>query len=319
MGLRLMVQTTLAVCFITCKCVYPILQYILVTMRIINHMDICFDVIQPKMYAYFIGRSFTVHAPTSRLYLSCTFYPCRLDRFRLHHDESNDQIGAPATDVRQSQVFHGYPNYPNQPGIAAAMPPSLHDGLDHLGAHGTSNPTAVMAAAPKTEDEERNTALYGDLPESKRRKFILVDDPARGARVRVRVTLDQVEMKEMPDSYRKTNSVYPRSYFPMQMQSPPSTLRTNRFFDDEDVKGGDVDDGQATRGETLVPVPMLEGAEGEVAVPRISRAKKRREVTLNDLGYRMSWSQSRVFAGRTMFLQKSRASSVCFAIVKTFG
>ncbi|MCJ1481885.1 hypothetical protein MMC06_002045 [Schaereria dolodes] len=234
---------------------------------------------------------------------------------QLHHHHAHpdgaptngtdDVSGAPATDVRQSQVFHGYPNYPNQPGIAAAMPPSLHDGLDHLGAHGTSNPTAVMAAAPKTEDEERNTALYGDLPESKRRKFILVDDPARGARVRVRVTLDQVEMKEMPDSYRKTNSVYPRSYFPMQMQSPPSTLRTNRFFDDEDVKGGDVDDGQATRGETLVPVPMLEGAEGEVAVPRISRAKKRREVTLNDLGYRMSWSQSRVFAGRTMFLQKS--------------
>jgi len=28
-------------------------------------------------------------------------------------------------------------------------------------------------------------------------------------------------------------------------------------------------------------------------------------VLLNDLGYRMSWGQSRVFAGRTLFLQKA--------------
>jgi hypothetical protein len=30
-----------------------------------------------------------------------------------------------------------------------------------------------------------------------------------------------------------------------------------------------------------------------------------REVRLNDLGYRMAWLQSRVFAGRTVFLQRA--------------
>lgn len=186
------------------------------------------------------------------------------------------------------------------------MVPPLHDGMDGLGAHGAPNHSTIAASVAKSEDEEKTTALYGDLPESKRRKFILVDDTARNTRVRVRVTLDQVELKEMPDSYRKTNSVFPRSYFPMQMQSPPSSARGNRFFEDDDPEGGEHDDGRATHAKTLVPVPMVDGAEGEAAVPQLTRSKKRREITLNDLGYRMSWSQSRVFAGRIMFLQKSR-------------
>lgn len=163
-----------------------------------------------------------------------------------------------------------------------------------------------MASASKEEDEDRKHSLFGDVPEAKRRKFILVDDLERNSRVRVRVMLDQVNMKELPDQYRKTNSVYPRSYFPIQMQSPPSSARGKRFFDDDDPEGGPEDDDQATRGRTLVRVPMMDGAEGEVAVPKISRAKKNKEKMLNDLGYRMNWSQSRVFAGRTMFLQKAR-------------
>lgn len=221
------------------------------------------------------------------------------------HRQHKIHSGAPPTDVRQSQVFHGYPAFPNNAAVGVALPPPLHDGMDSMVGHGGSNPTAIAAAAPKTEDEERNTALFGDLPEAKRRKFILVDDPDRNSRVRVRVMLEHVDMNEIPDSYRKTNSVYPRSYFPIQMQSPPSKARGNRFFDDGDPDGGSKDDGQPTRGRTLVPVPMADGAEGEAAVPRISRAKRGKEVLMNDLGYRMSWSQSRVFAGRTMFLQRA--------------
>ena len=225
----------------------------------------------------------------------------------MQHDP-NSFPGAPPTDLRPSHVFHGYPSYPSQNMNGASMAPPLHDGMDAIGAHGPSTHATVAAAAAKTETAERNTALYGDLPESKRRRFILVEDTARSTRVRVRVTLDQVEMNEMPDSYRKTNSVFPRSYFPTQMQSPPSSARGSRFFDEDDPEGGVLDDGKATLGRTLVPVPMLEGVEGEIAVPKLTRAKKRKEVTLNDLGYRMSWSQSRVFAGRIMFLQKSRES-----------
>lgn len=172
--------------------------------------------------------------------------------------------------------------------------------MDTLG-RGSSGTTTV-AAAPK-ESEEGGLSIFGDVPEAKRRKFILVDDTQRGNRVRVKVMLEQVDMKEIPDSYRKSNSVYPRSYFPMQMQTPPSSSRGRRYFEDE---AADDDDGQPTVGRTLVPVPLLDGVEGEVAVPKIARNKHDRETVLNDLGYRMSWSQSRVFAGRTLFLQRAR-------------
>lgn len=178
--------------------------------------------------------------------------------------------------------------------------------MDSLSSRGGPTQTAVAASVPKEEDEDRKRSLLGDIPAAKRRKFILVDDVERNSRVRVRVMLDQVNMKELPDQYRKTNSVYPRSYFPLQMQSPPTSARGNRFFEDDDPEGGPEDGDYATRGRTLVRVPMLDGAEGDMAVPKISRAKKDKERLLNDLGYRMNWTQSRVFAGRTIFLQRAR-------------
>jgi hypothetical protein len=155
----------------------------------------------------------------------------------------------------------------------------------------------------KQEEEERNLQMFGDLPEAKRRKFILVDDAQRGTRVRVRVTLDTVKMEEIPDSYRKSNSVFPRSYFPLQMSSPPASPRGSKVFDDEAEP--EDDPGCPLTGSQLVPVPCIEGGEARVPKPRLTRTKRSKEITLNDLGYRMSWSQGRVFAGRTLFLQKS--------------
>ena len=184
------------------------------------------------------------------------------------------------------------------------MPPQLHDGMASLGSHPLPSAATIGVKRKISEDPETTAALYGDLPESKRRKFILVEDSQRGTRVRVRVTLDQVDMDEIPDSYRKTNSVYPRAYYPLQMQSPSGGAPRSRrlFADDEDDGGSD----NATVGRTSVPVPLLEGGGQEIALPRISKAKKKRENTVNEMGYRMSWSQSRVFAGRILFLQKSR-------------
>ena len=202
----------------------------------------------------------------------------------------------------------------------------MHDGMDgglsaHAGAKVSNSSSVIAASAPPTTKSEEvgedskdravSANVFGDLPEAKRRKFILVDDPERNSRVRVRVMLENVDMTEIPDSYRKSNSVYPRSYFPIQMQSPRRrTSRGNRFFEDEEEEGGsrtgDGDGEEPVMGRTVVPVPMPEGVEAEVGVPRIGRAKRRREVLMNDLGYRMSWSQSRVFAGRTMFLQRAR-------------
>jgi hypothetical protein len=112
--------------------------------------------------------------------------------------------------------------------------------------------------------------------------------------------LDQVRMAEMPDSYRKNNSVYPRSWFATEMQSPPASPRRGRFPDDVEAEA------QGAQARVLVPVPMMDGSEAKLPVPRMTRTKRSKEVTLNDLGYRMSWSQSRVFSGRTLFLQRSR-------------
>jgi len=173
------------------------------------------------------------------------------------------------------------------------------DPISHVSVQASSH-SAVVATSKLQEEEDDNVALFGDLPEAKRRKFILVDDAQRGTRVRVRVMLDQVRMAEMPDSYRKINSVYPRSWFATEMQSPPPSPRRGRWPDDV---GSDESTMPTSR--TLVPVPMMDGSETKLPVPRVTRTQRSKEVTLNDLGYRMSWSQSRVFSGRTLFLQRS--------------
>jgi hypothetical protein len=230
------------------------------------------------------------------------FYPIAGNDYSsgAQHRQASNGHPAPAADVRQSQVFHGYSGYPSAPNAGGpALAPSLHNGMDALG----RGPTGTTAVATAPKESEDGPSIFGDVPEAKRRKFILVDDTQRGNRVRVKVMLEQVDMKEIPDSYRKSNSVYPRSYFPMQMQTPPSSSRGRRYFDDE---AAEDDDGYPIVGRTIVPVPMLDGTEGEVAVPKIARNKHDKETVLNDLGYRMSWSQSRVFAGRTLFLQRAR-------------
>lgn len=158
-----------------------------------------------------------------------------------------------------------------------------------------------------------STSVYGDLPEAKRRKFILVEDYDRGQnKVRIRAQLETVDVTEIPDSYRKTYSVFPRSYYPIQMPSPTrKPSKSNRFFAADEPGGGSTSgegagEEEAVMGRTLVPVPMLEGQEGELAVPKIGRAKRRREEMVNDLGYRMTWSASRAFSEKTMFLQRAR-------------
>lgn len=191
------------------------------------------------------------------------------------------------------------------------MPPLIRDssGIGNLGRH-PAVATSSSRGEETEDDEERhpsNEALFGTHPDGKRRKFILVDDNQRGCRVRVKVMLDQVNMNEIPDSYRMSNAVYPRTYFPMQMKSPPGrVVPGKRFFKGDPEEMDDDDDEAATVGSTMVPAPQIDG-ESEIAVPKLSRGRRRREVFLNDLGYRMSWSQSRVFAGRMLFLQRSRA------------
>jgi hypothetical protein len=85
------------------------------------------------------------------------------------------------------------------------MPP-IHDGMSH---HTPRHGSGVPVSKQEQDDEERKVAMFGDLPEGKKRKFILVDDAQRGTRVRVRVTLDSVKMEEMPDSYARSTRCFP--------------------------------------------------------------------------------------------------------------
>ncbi|KAJ6034942.1 hypothetical protein N7499_002158 [Penicillium canescens] len=239
-----------------------------------------------------------------------------------HHRSTVDSTRlptAPMTDIRPAHLFHNAPTTltPSSATAGPSMPPLLHaTGMASLNRHPTIATSTRMDDRPSSsthdieEQAPTNEDLFSHLPDGKRRKFILVDDPQRGCRVRVKVVLDKVNMDEIPDSYRESNAVYPRTYFPIQMRDENRVVLGNRFFRDEaeHADAGADPHSDATLGRTTVPVPSLEaeaGNGGEVEVPRLSRKRHTKELLLNDLGYRMSWSQSRVFAGRMLFLQKS--------------
>ena len=76
------------------------------------------------------------------------------------------------------------------------------------------------------------------------------------------------------------------------------------------MRDEDTGDSEEDHGVTVcVKVPLVEGANGEsredeLRVPGLTRKVREKEEKLNDLGYRMSWSQSRSFANRVLFLQR---------------
>lgn len=182
--------------------------------------------------------------------------------------------------------------------------------MSHMGPHSS---VATPARRQRDDGDDEQTGLFPDMPEAKKRKFILVEDNVRGSRLRVRVTLQGVDTNEIPDSFRKGCSVYPHTYFPREMQSPPPSATGSRFFpDDHSDDGIQETEGRAALRDRnrrvpaeMVKVPIAQNQDGEVAIDRMSKSLRQKEVKLNDLGYRMSWLQSRVFAGRTVFLQRA--------------
>ncbi|CAH0017733.1 unnamed protein product [Clonostachys rhizophaga] len=215
-----------------------------------------------------------------------------------HHPGAAPTHGGPGDDVRQAQVFTGYANQ--------GYPTNGHGGsMSHMAPHSSSIIPAKRHSRSGAEDHDD---LFPDIPEAKKRKFILVEDNVRGSRLRVRVTLEGVDTNEIPDSFRKGASVFPRSYFPREMQSPPPSATGSHFFPDdvEDDNTQETEGREASRrGMKMVKVPVGEGREEEVSVPRTRRSARGTEVKLNDLGFRMAWLQSRVFSGRTVFLQRA--------------
>lgn len=199
-------------------------------------------------------------------------------------------------------MFAGYPNQ-GYPSNAQGGP------LSHMAPHSSTIPAKRHARG----DADGNDDLFPSMPEAKKRKFILVEDNLRGSRLRVRVTLEGVDTNEIPDSFRKGASVYPRSFFPREMQSPAPSGDGSHFFpDDVEDDGNQETEGReaSRRGVTRkVKVPLSEGRETEVSVPQMRRTRRATEAKLNDLGYRMAWLQSRVFSGRTVFLQRACKSA----------
>ncbi|KFA62704.1 hypothetical protein S40285_05552 [Stachybotrys chlorohalonatus IBT 40285] len=208
-----------------------------------------------------------------------------------------------ADDVRQAHVFTGYG--------AHSYPPAPGGSMSHMAPHAAGSASPVGRRSRATADEPSD--LFPNIPEAKKRKFILVEDKIRGSRLRVRVTLDGVDTNEIPDSFRKGASIFPRSYFPREMQSPPPSPTGSRFFTEDAADDGIQEtEGRAAgrRGAKsfkaeMVRVPLAEAQDGEIAVPQMQKSMRGKEVRLNDLGYRMAWLQSRVFAGRTVFLQRA--------------
>ncbi|XMA19251.1 hypothetical protein WAI453_012042 [Rhynchosporium graminicola] len=242
-----------------------------------------------------------------------------------HHHNQPAAGGAPANpqdDVREAHAFQGYASSSPYPANVSANSGPSQAPLMHGGSHPSQHSISARSqpstsshhkssSGPTPMTESERLDLFGDIPEAKKRKFILVDDPGKGQRIRVRVTLDTVDTDEIPDSFRKSNSVYPRSWFPIQMQDPPPSAGGSRFWvegDWNDVDGGDEVDagGRGARGRKMkCKVPLPSGEDGEVDAPVMRKSVRSKEVKLNDLGYRMTWHQSRVFADKTVFLQKA--------------
>lgn len=175
-------------------------------------------------------------------------------------------------------------------------------------------PAVATARRHSRTDSDEPADLFPDMPDAKKRKFILVEDNVRGSRLRIRVTLEGVNTKEIPDSFRKDSSVFPRSFFPREMQSPPPSATGSSFFQNDldadngnlETEGREISRRRGRGRETAsVRVPLGDTREGDLIVPRMRRSFRGKEVRLNELGYRMAWLQSRVFSGRTLFLQRA--------------
>jgi len=222
--------------------------------------------------------------------------------------------------IRPSNVFQGLPAYPTPPNpYGSSMLPHLHTGIDGPPAHSTVSvsmalPTKTEDPSPSPEIKPEHASLFGKLPDGKQRKFFTVEDPDRSNhKVRVKMALHECPIEQVPDSYRRTNSVYPRSWYPVQMQlSPSSRGSRGRFLEsrDETSAASATTEEDATNPDLYTPtiqiqVPLSSDHEASLPVPGLSRKARRKEEQINEMGYRISWGASRTFANRIMFLQHS--------------
>ncbi|KAF2745519.1 hypothetical protein M011DRAFT_406582 [Sporormia fimetaria CBS 119925] len=211
----------------------------------------------------------------------------------------------PSVNGEHRPAHNVYPDFPTnhtQPQV---------NGMPHI-----NNPSAPLPGAPPSQaearaarlaqdEQDRRSHLFGALaPDVLKRRFIVVkDEQKNNQNSRIHCSLGEVQLQEIPDSFRKVNCLYPRSYFDMQMSSPPqSPTGSGHFQNDEPDRPNKPQ--CPLGGQTLVRVSTPERPV-EVPVPRLTKAARTREIDINELGYRMTWAQSRMFSHRQLFLQRS--------------
>ncbi|RAL64911.1 hypothetical protein DID88_001504 [Monilinia fructigena] len=176
-----------------------------------------------------------------------------MDEHTHHHHQAPSGSASSGDDVRQSQVFQGY--YPSSSTVGgASMVPGAHDGRP------LPRPGHPITAQSKPDDDD-SVDVFGNVPEAKKRKFILVEDPIKQSRTH---------------SERATQSINVL-WFPLQMQSPPPSAHGSRFFEEEDtddeVDGGR---GRSRRGRKMFTVQLPDGNEGEIPIPRMQSSQTSR-------------------------------------------
>ena len=216
------------------------------------------------------------------------------------------------------------------------MTPQMQNNLGGLPDHAAIS--ASMAAPPSAASTRRevsdspdtsHSALFGNLADCKRpRKYVVINDSENSNKgVRIKVALNEVNLEEVPDSYRERNSVYPRAWYPVQMQLSPGAraARRGRFVkgrDDAAAAEEREDDDKGEKllvGDATVNVPMLEGRETALRVPGLGRMAREREEKFNDLGYRISWNALGTMDTRVVFLQRSCEFAFLFLLSLFFS
>jgi len=233
-----------------------------------------------------------------------------------HPPPSKSHPNSSVSQIRPANVFYTpYAIHPTN-GLPS-VPPQLNNGMEsHFSAHTSATiPASTLNTAmvtptsatktefsPPSSPAKKHSSLLKELdPGASKRTYVVVHDhETQSKKVRVKIDIESVQVEQIPDSYRRDNSVYPRSFFPAQMVMSPREKREKRAagrFDEEGLGMG--------VGSTLVKIPMVDVEEREVPLPRMGKNVGEREERLNDLGYRISWEKGRHYAGRVLTLQRS--------------
>jgi hypothetical protein len=163
------------------------------------------------------------------------------------------------------------------------------------------NDTSREPASKTTEahNGEAGQDIFGG-PLVPNRRQVLVENFHKADKTRVTMAFEKCKMEELPDSHLKANAVFPRSYFPRSMVSPPASPRgrvVGRWDDFDDGSAMPPNEGMPVMSTSLVAVPLLDGSVSHLSVPRMTTSRRAKEFGLNELSQKLSWTRSQLLSG----------------------